>query len=350
MDKELLAMLPTRNSQIIVPHHNTLLSGLRKNRKLVMDYVRDTQLPTTNTHPLLKFINAFPTGPAEPMDIWFRCRELGTRIARGMGINTAFNKGGYVDTVLFHNGLELVTLTNGEYPEDLEWWNWEPIKLVSHSYDNLTGDYLINNPSEVEEATISVDVGLLGLQYWYFQKGNLLAETPLRNDQYLRMYPLNNSLPSYLEIAVANYLLRSFADVPTTAFNPNLGPITLIDLRSRLQRFTPTFIQRMTRTQSTMKDFMLNFQCVDYTLWDLFYKGADELLTRHNSWVYLKNSTKYLVSLHGTFGLGQFDDNRRFISRLKVFLNRQRQAGRFKGFDDYVENRLIINHEKLLEK
>lgn len=350
MDKELLAMLPARNSQVIVPHHNTLLSGLRKNRKRIMDYVRDTQLPTTNTHPLLKFINAFPTGPAEPMDVWFRCRELGTRIARGMGINTAFNKGGYVNTVLFHNGIEFLTLINGGYPEDLEWWNWEPVKLISHSYANLEGDYLINNPDVVEEAVIGVDVGLLGLQYWYFQKNNLLQEIPLRPDQYLRMYPLNNSLPSYLEIAVANHFLRALGESPTETFNPNIGPITLIDLRSRLQRFTPTFIQRMTRTQSTMKDFMLNFKCVDYTLWDLFYKGTDEMLTRHNSWAYLKNSTKYLVSLHDTFGLEQFNDSRRFVSRLKVFLNRQRQAGRFKGFDTYVETGLIINQEKLLEK
>lgn len=349
MESSLLALIPFGGKSVIIPNHQLLLNPLKVNRGLMIQYIRDAQLPVLNRNPLLKIINTFPTGNAEPLDIWFRCKEIGLRVARGLGFNSAFSKGADMPTAVFKGASEYLTIINSEFPEDTNWEAWEPIKIISHNYTALEADYLINDPKELGEATIGIDLGLLGLQYWYFQQENLHREIPLGPDQFLMGYPLVNSIYSYLEIALFNHFTDTFLGRPVSAFNPNVGPITLRNIKSPLANVANRLQARLIRKDFTLGDYLVNFKLVDYTLLDLFSKGDEEYLTRHNGWVFLLNQLKYCVLIGAIENkyLDDFDSGRRFAVQYRKHLLHLERSGWFRGRDEYVNGRLLDYQQRI---
>ncbi len=137
----------------------------------------------------------------------------GERVGKMFKLTSSFTYGDIFNGVFFGNNVDEIILYDDSYfsiiDMDIHWRNYRPVRVLFHPKSDL--DLMLPNgkksSNEGGTAVISVNIGMLAIQYKKFMEDQLLKnpdQTPLDASYFIHMYVLPNMLPDILDWSIYN--------------------------------------------------------------------------------------------------------------------------------------------------
>lgn len=344
METSFVSLMGEPNKQINVMAHDNLKGILLYNLETLTAYVGEANLYANNTNPLLRIMNALPVSGTDPFTTWYRCAEIGTRVAKGIGFNTASKVGKMTNNCVFESTTEeYVTIEDGSYPTDSDWKNWSPVRIIAHTYENLEMDYLLGEYQGFGKVYLTVDIGLLGLQYWYWLQENKLNPDAPSLNQYLYNVVIKNTAVHYLDIAILNRLINRWLGRPQLDFNAHLGRVTLLSPGVYFDKYADRLKDKLDKQRLTLYDALNNTKLFVNSPIDYLKVGGNWITTKKNMWWVLCKDYTVLGRFIKCFdGLNTFKDTSGFSRKYIRHLNRIERTKAFSVRGPDVESTIQV--------
>lgn len=164
-----------------------------------------------------------------------------TKLAMSMRLTAEGSEGRFLTSAGLYglNSKEIVILTTTPFSlTDIEdtWKDITPIRILRHDYDNV--NFAVPDglrQSYIGSAVYEINLPLLACQYIAFRldekKNN--SDKPKSIQQFVRMYPMTNTLESHFDLAVVNRFKNMIMDIKPLPY-AKAHPFSIIDIRSKL--------------------------------------------------------------------------------------------------------------------
>lgn len=287
MERYLLDMFSLNNREIVDPTHAQFHGVLTDNLSTLEHHLRFSARYLPSDNVLVKLLNGLSFSGEDAFEVWLKNQTLGRLVAKSIGITTDTTKGRHLNNaVLQHKGNEYLFIRQDKFPDNTDWTTWEPIRIESHSYYDLTWDYLVSDINSGGDAVISIDVGLLALMWWHYCHSTS-AEERRRPEEWLFQYPLVNGIQRYGEIAILNRLVNSWLYGRLDKDNFGLGWVTLLNAENSFHRYQQSLERRLERSAFHFGDYLNSVSLFEMTPSELLLGAADVDRTLTNRWVLL---------------------------------------------------------------
>lgn len=347
MNHYTLNYLPCSGKRVTVPEHAMLKNLLQANVKTMVDHLRVSARSVRNTNPLIKIMNGFILNHNNPDEVWLTNRIRGDINSKAIGITTDVSKGKDIDPILFgYITDEYVVTRQDKFPDNDDWENWEPIRIEHHSYDNLNMDFIDNESLGWGDAVISIDVGLLALQYWYWRNNTMDDESKDRAHNWLIQYPIANACKGYLEHALHNRLSKLWAGSPLEPYDHGLGWVTLVNPNTLFKRYAKKLKKKMRNSGLSLGDYLKSIQLIDRDVFQLLASTDGWLGMLPNRWLITKIDAGILNNVFLNWDYLGIVNYQRWAQKHSRDLRMSKNSGSFKQRPD-VEHELNVYVDRI---
>lgn len=200
------------NQGTIIPKDwNHLKSYLNNNLTKTIKFYRNSTIPVSSDHLLVKLIQSFNIPLSLNINRYFDyIDDRSLNLSMSLGMTSAIYPGKMFRNVFFgENSNEIIIAQNNEFDINSLKNNWKKLRSISilkHPYTNLNLDLPNgkNKYSETGISVISINIPLLMLQYREFVLSEENKQHPRTVMHFLHMYAIPNMLPSLLDGALIN--------------------------------------------------------------------------------------------------------------------------------------------------
>lgn len=236
------------------------LTQLRNNATLTLkkikEHYRHAVRVVESDHILIQILQHLPTKPELNDGQYYQFCQSASRLThRALNLNTETVLSGVANQpYFFGKGFSEFYLLEEKdlgyrFDATTYWRDLIPVRILSHPLTGLTFNVRDGRNNEYfrGEAYLSIDIGLLAVQYRHWSRFNNDTETehrPVSINQFVYQYPLVNMIEHDIDICFFNRLRLALGYLPSNNDKPNHG-LAIYDLKPLTDHIWSQWIPRI---------------------------------------------------------------------------------------------------------
>lgn len=264
---------PNSSRGVVIPGLWTQArSGLNRNLQQAVSYYQSRLIATRSNHLISKLLNNLRVSLDSPTERYYELIDaVAPSVGMGLRLTNEVHRGDVHDGVFYGPGTREVIIGHTEpfdlYECERNWKNAAPVRILDHNKSDL--DIHIPNgvsySKEAGYAVIAINIPQLAVMWRCFlkeqravmQRGGSPKTTPM----FVHCYVLANALPSHLDIALINRLIRHVSKAkPGQPTRRN--PFTLSDYTHQTDTVLTQVIDHLQNADLSMHDMLCNIPLV----------------------------------------------------------------------------------------
>ena len=292
----------TKNGDIILPSIDYSRLGIQTQVERYQEYSRTNSIKLPSNYLLIRLLKALPNINEVDHDLQLaqdKIKQDHLKYCRMFNLYSSFYKGEMQDKFgLFLGKWDEYILASEEWFDVIHViLNWKTISAVtylrhpSHLIDyRLAPDVLRNGTDNL--AIVKINLPMLALQYWCWQKSNQNE----RIEDYVYRYILMNMLPSYTDHAYVNRIIRVWQG--EACDRPSLPDrISLIDYTDKLDETLTVLVVKLKDKHWEMNQLLSVFPAIYADELRLLAKTPEVWVSRHVKGLLVSAKIKFLLFL-----------------------------------------------------
>ena len=190
--------------KVIDPTFIYIKSVVNKNLIRVRDRMWASAKFVPHEHLLAKILLSLGLRKSMLLDeLQYEMSDRMYQLSNALGITSATNYGHGHREVLLQGDLEIILFNAEPFKATTQWQELQPIRFLYHEHTNL--NYQLGVPgSEDQVAYLTINLPMLAYQYLEWAKWVAANGVQENTYEFIRKYPMFNSLYSYLDISLFN--------------------------------------------------------------------------------------------------------------------------------------------------
>ena len=244
--------------KVIDPTFIYIKGLVNKNLLRVRDRVWSSAKFVPHEHLLAKILLSLGLNRHMLFDeVFYEMSDRMYQLSNALGITSATNYGRGHTEVLLQGDLEILLFTAERFNPKTPWQDLRPIQFLYHEHTNL--NYQLGVPDGGDAvAYITINLPMLAWQYLEWARWRQVNHVDENTYEFIKKYPMFNSLYSYLDISLFNrhyYRLTGVA-IPD---DPIYREIPLANVEHLLQKSNLYILDTILKQHRTVA------QCLYYT-------------------------------------------------------------------------------------
>lgn len=190
--------------KVIDPTFIYIQNTVNKNLLRVRDRVWASAKFVPHDHLLAKILLSLGLNRSMVFDeVFYEMSDRMYQLSNALGITSATNYGHGHQDVLLTGDLEILLFTAERFDPKTPWQALRPIRFLYHEHTNI--NYQLGAPDSTDAvAYITINLPMLAWQYLEWAKWRQANAVDENTYEFIRKYPMFNSLYSYLDISLFN--------------------------------------------------------------------------------------------------------------------------------------------------